>query len=192
MPANRLLGTVAVLALSALALTACAGSPEANPDPTTSSVPTTAAPEPSASAAPEPTADAAPTCETLISDSLVADYEKIGVTAQESPFYIAGQAIEGGLRCMWANFDQPAGDSGQIYGWAKMSDADADAAQQALLAEGWVREDAADGGVYITESHDTAIVTDDEGYGMTYLFAAGQVTVADTKQGLLLIEWPKA
>jgi len=192
MPAFRLLGTAAALALSALALTACSGSPEAAPDPTTSSAPTTAAPEPSASTAPEPTAGAAPTCETLISASLVADYEKIGVTAQESPFYIAGHEIEGGLRCMWANFDQPAGDSGQIYGWAKMTDAEADDAQQELLAEGWVREDAADGGVYITESHDTAIVTDDEGYGMTYLFADGQVTVADTKQGLLVIEWPKA
>ena len=38
----------------------------------------------------------------------------------------------------------------------------------------------------------TAIATDDEGYGMTYLFTPGQVTVADTKQGLLLIEWPKS
>lgn len=192
MPANRLLGTVAVLALSALALTACAGSPEATPDPTTSSGPSTAAPAPSASTSPEPTSDAAPTCETLIAESLVADYEKIGVTSQEQPLFIGSQQIDGGILCMWANFEQPAGDAGQIYGWAKMSDAEADAAQDELLAEGWVREDAGDGGVYITESENTALVTDDEGYGMTYLFAAGQVTVADTKQGLLLIEWPKA
>ncbi|MFD4957207.1 hypothetical protein [Microbacterium sp. NPDC058389] len=192
MPATRLLGTAAALALSALALTACSSSPDAAPEPTSSSAPTTTAPEPSASTAPEPTAAAAtPTCKTLISDSLVADYEKIGVTSQESPLYIGSQQIDGGILCMWANFDQPAGDSGQIYGWAKMTDAEAEDAQNELLAEGWVREDAA-GGVYITESHDTALVTDDQGYGMTYLFTDGQVTVADTKQGLLLIEWPKA
>jgi len=191
MPATRLLGTVAALALSALALTACSGGPEATPDPTTSSTPTTAAPQPSTSSGPAPTADADPTCESLISDSLVADYEKIGVTSQESPLYIGSQQIDSGILCMWANFDQPAGDSGQIYGWAKLSDDESEAAQEELLAEGWVREDAADGGVYITESEDTALVTDDEGYGMTYLFTDGQVTVADTKQGLLLIEWPK-
>jgi|UPI000364E735 hypothetical protein len=192
MLATRLFGTAAALALSALALTACSGSPEAAPEPTSSSAPTTSAPEPSASSAPKPTTAATPTCKTLISDSLVADYEKLGVTSQESPLYIGSQQIDGGILCMWANFDQPAGDSGQIYGWAKMTDAEADAAQEELLAEGWVREDAAAGGVYITESHDTALVTDDQGYGMTYLFANGQVTVADTKQGLLVIEWPKA
>jgi len=192
MPAIRLFGTAAALALSALALTACAGSPDAAPAPSSSSAPTTTAPEPSKSAAPDPTTAATPTCKTLISDSLVADYEKIGVTSQESPLYIGSQQIDSGILCMWANFDQPAGDSGQIYGWAKMTDTEAEAAQEELLAEGWVREDAAAGGVYITESHDTALVTDDQGYGMTYLFTDGQVTVADTKQGLLLIEWPKA
>ncbi|MBW9092999.1 hypothetical protein JNB62_04820 [Microbacterium jejuense] len=192
MPAPRLLGTAAVLALSVLALTACGGSPEAAPEPTTSSAPTTVAPEPTTSTTPEPTADAAPTCATLIADSLVADYEKLGVTSQEQPLFIGSQQIDGGILCMWANFDQPAGDAGQIYGWAKLSDAESDAAQQELLAEGWVREEADDGGVYITESENTALVTDEEGYGMTYLFVAGQVKVADTKQGLLLIEWPKA
>ena len=53
------------------------------------------------------------------------------------------------------------------------------------------REDAAEG-VYVTESPETAIATDEEGYGMTYLFGDGWVKLADTKQGLLLIEWPPA
>ena len=45
-------------------------------------------------------------------------------------------------------------------------------------------------GVYITEAKETTIAVDSEGYGMTYLFGDGWVKLADTKQGLLLIEWP--
>ena len=58
-------------------------------------------------------------------------------------------------------------------------------------SQGWVREDSAEG-VYITESPETTIAVDEEGYGMTYLFGDGWVKLADTKQGLLLIEWPKS
>jgi hypothetical protein len=191
MTAPRLFGAAAALALSALALSACAGSPEATPDPTTSSAPSQVAPQPTVSTKPTPTADADPTCETLIAADVVESYESIGVTSQESPMYIGGTEVKGGLLCMWANFDQPAGDSGQIYGWAKLTDSESKAAQEQLVDEGWIVEET-DGGVYVTESPDTALVTDDDGYGMTYLFTDGQVTVADTKQGLLLIEWPKA
>ena len=35
----------------------------------------------------------------------------------------------------------------------------------------------------------TAVATDENGYGITYLFEAGAVKIADTKQSLLLIEW---
>jgi hypothetical protein len=31
--------------------------------------------------------------------------------------------------------------------------------------------------------------TDEDGYGMTYLFGDGWVTLSDTKQGLLLVTW---
>ena len=55
--------------------------------------------------------------------------------------------------------------------------------QQTLVDQGWVRESRRDG-VYITESPETAIAKDDQGYGMTYLFGDGWVTIADTKQGL--------
>ena len=41
----------------------------------------------------------------------------------------------------------------------------------------------------VTESADTTVATDDEGYGLTYLFGDGWVKYADTKQGLLLVTW---
>ena len=38
---------------------------------------------------------------------------------------------------------------------------------------------------------DTAVATDDEGYGLTYLFGDGWVKYADTKQSIALVEWPR-
>ena len=58
-------------------------------------------------------------------------------------------------------------------------------------SQGWLRESGADG-VYVTESPETTIAADENGYGMTYLFGDGWVMLADTKQGLVLIEWPRA
>ena len=43
----------------------------------------------------------------------------------------------------------------------------------------------------VTESADTAVATDDEGYGLTYLFGDGWVKYADTKQSIALVEWPR-
>ncbi len=192
MPATRILGAAAVLALSAMLLSACAGTPEAAEPETTGNAqtPTPTAPEPTATPEPEPASAEEPTCETIIGASVVADFESLGWASLASPLYIGSTEIEDGLQCMWADFDGPAGDHGQMFGWAPITDDVAAAAQDELTSQGWVRED--DGaGVYITESADTALATDDEGYGMTYHFTDGQVKVADTKQGLLLIEWPK-
>ncbi|MFE5410551.1 hypothetical protein [Microbacterium sp. NPDC056569] len=192
MPATRILGTAAALALSAMLLTACAGTPEPAPEVTgNAQTPTAAAPEPSATPEPEPASTDDPTCETIIGPSVVADFESLGWTSQASPLYIGSTEIQDGLQCMWADFEGPAGDHGQMFGWAPVTDADAVDLQEELEAQGWVREEDA-AGVYITESADTAIATDADGYGMTYLFTPGQVEVADTKQGLLLIEWPKS
>ena len=191
MPAPRILGAAAALVLSAVLLSACAGSPEAAPEETgNAATPTAAAPEPSATAEPEPEAAEDPTCDTLIGSSVVADYESVGWTSQASPLYIGSTEIEDGLQCMWADFEGPAGDHGAMFGWAPISEDEAADAQDELVDQGWVREDDA-AGVYITESAETAIAPDDEGYGMTYFFTTGYVTVSDTKQGLLLIEWPK-
>lgn len=189
---SRLGVAAAMLALTALLTTACSGAPEGEPEATTTA-PTATAPAPAASATPdsEPEATAEPTCETIIGQSVVDSFESVNWTSQAEPFYIGSIEVPDGLQCVWADFEGPAGDHGQMFGWAAISDADAVAAQQELLSQGWVREES-DQGVYITESPDTTIATDEEGYGMTYLFAAGAVKLADTKQGLLLIEWPKS
>ena len=192
MHASRILGAATTLLLTAVVLTACAGSPEAAPEETApEATPTTAAPEPTSTAEPEPTSTEDPTCETLIAATVVAEFEGVGWTAQESPLYIGSTEIEDGLQCMWADFEGPAGDHGMMFGWAPLEESKAGDVQDELISQGWVREESADG-VYITESPDTVIAPDDEGYGMTYHFTDGEVTFAGTKQGLLLIEWPKA
>ncbi|MFC8682568.1 hypothetical protein ACFT30_13700 [Microbacterium ureisolvens] len=193
MPAPRILGAAAVLVLSAVILSACAGTPEeAAPEVTgNAQTPTAAAPEPTATPEPEPASTEKPTCETIISESVVADFESLGWSAQESPLYIGSTEITDGLQCMWADFEGPAGDHGQMYGWAPVTEAEATDAQDELIAQGWQREEDA-AGVYITESAETVIAPDAEGYGITYLFGEGDVKVADTKQNLLLIEWPKS
>jgi len=191
MPSPRTLGTVAVLALTLLFVSACAPSPE-QPDPQTTEAaptPTTPAPEPSSTPDPEPADADDPTCETLIGEAVIADFESYGWTVRAEPFYIGGFEVPGGLRCVWADFEGLAGDHGQMFGWAEISESDASQSQDELVSQGWIREDAAEG-VYITESPDTAIAVDENGFGMTYLFGDGWVTFADTKQGLLLIEWP--
>lgn len=193
MPAPRILGAAAPLVITALLLTACSGSPEqAAPDETVpAATPTTAAPEPTSTPEPEPASTDDPTCETLIGESVVADFKSLGWTPQESPLYIGSTQIEGGIQCMWADFEGPAGDQGQMFGWALLSEDQSADAQDELLSQGWIQEEDSTG-VYVTESPDTVIAADENGYGITYHFTEGQVTVADTKQGLLLIEWPKS
>lgn len=192
MPSPRILGAAVVLALSALAMSACSSPEPPAPEVTTNATtPPPPAPEPSATPEPDPASAADPTCETLISESVVADYESVGWSARAEPFFIGSTEVAGGLRCVWADFNSPAGDHGQMFGWAEISAAQAAEAQESLVAEGWTREQS-DEGVYITESPNTAIATDEDGYGMTYLFGDGWVRFADTKQGLLLIEWPKS
>lgn len=190
MPSPRILGVAAVFVLSALVLSACAASGSPDPEPTTNATtPAPAAPESTPTTEPGPASTPDPTCETLIGEAVVADFDSVGWTVRAEPFYIGSLEVPDGLRCVWANFDSPAGDHGQMFGWAEISDEDAAAAQEELVAQGWLREEAPEG-VYITESPETAIAADENGYGMTYLFSGGTVKFADTKQGILLIEWP--
>jgi hypothetical protein len=189
-PLTRL-GAALVLAVTASLATGCASSTPPNPEATASTAASPTAPAPAASAKPTGAAAAVgdPTCETIIADATVADFESIGWTARADPFYIGENELPEGLQCVWADFEGPAGDHIQLFGWAPI-DADAAAtAEDDLVAQGWVRE-SGDDGVYITESPETTIATDEQGYGLTYLFGDGWVKVADTKQGLLLIEWP--
>ncbi|GAA3627544.1 hypothetical protein GCM10022200_07490 [Microbacterium awajiense] len=185
----RAAGAVA-LAASLLVTTACstgeppeappAASASAEPDATDSAAPTA---EPTTA----PVAD--PTCENMIGEDIVADFTDVGWTSLAQPFQIGDVELESGLQCVWADFEGPAGDHLIIFGWAPIDADRARDVQNALVADGWVREDEA-AGVYITENPDTTISTDDEGYGLTYLFGDGWVKLADTKQGLVLIDWP--
>ncbi len=187
----RRLGAVFVLSVLAVTATGCA-TPQ--PEPTSSASAAAPAPAPSS---PSPTPDteessapiAAPTCDTIISEDIVSDFESIGWTALADDLRI-GEDFSGGVQCMWGDFSTVS-DHVQIFGWAPITTDEAHTAQDALLQEGWTREDGS-GGVYITESPETAVAPDDDGYGITYFFGDGYVIVADTKQGLLLIEWPPA
>ncbi|GAA5028155.1 hypothetical protein ACFQRL_06170 [Microbacterium fluvii] len=186
------LGLALTLALTTALATACSSTaPEAvetTAAPTAAA--TTAAPTPDATPTEEPVSSDAPTCETIIPASTVAEFEDLEWTAQEEPFVLAGDEITGGLQCKWGDLTA-ATDHIQMFGWAPIDEADAIAAQDQLVADGWSLEEG-DEGIYVTESAETAIYTDDDGYGWTYLFGDGWVKFADTKQSLLLVEWPQA
>lgn len=193
MPASRRpLAAAAALALAGLLVTACSAAPEpAAPDETPNAqTPSAPAPQAGGTPEPEPSSTEDPTCDTLIGADVVADFGSVGWTSRAEPFYIGSLEVADGLQCMWADFGGSAGDHAQMFGWARISPSDAADAQTALVDQGWIREDAPEG-VYITESPETTITADAEGYGMTYLFGDGWVKLADTKQGLLLIEWPR-
>ena len=176
--------------LMAVTLAACAGPPTdaGTPTPKAPDPAPTSAVEPVATPAPVETATPEPTCDTMISPGTVEALTDAGWTAESKEFVIGGVPLPDGLLCFWADYTV-ASDHGQLYGWSEMSAADAAEAQVTLLAEGWQREDGPEG-IYVTENPQYAMGVDEEGYGMTYLFGDGWVKFADTKQGLILIEWP--
>lgn len=183
---------VAALLTIGFGLGACS-SPGTDAEPAPTATPdadapvATPEPEPAASEAPGPVTT--PTCETLVSASLVDTFHDLGWTAVEREFRAGATEIDGGLTCAWSDYSGPGGDHGQLFGWAPIASEDAAAAQSNLLSEGWLREEGS-AGVYVTENPELTIATDADGYGMTYLFGDGWVTVADTKSNLLLIELP--
>lgn len=192
-PRIRLGTTALVFAVTAAVLVGCAPEPAPAPSESASTAPTPSAtatePAPEASASVEPVGD--PTCETIIPETTVTELGTIGWTVRADSLYVGALEVPEGLQCVWADFAGPAGDHLLIFGWGPIEDAAASSAQDELVSQGWVREEAEDG-VYITENPETTIATDAEGYGMTYLFGDGWVKLADTKQGLLLITWPPA
>lgn len=168
-------------------LVACSGSPGADGTSTPSPqkpTPTVSA-ESTATTAPGPAA--APACDTIISDGTVAALTAEGWTFETKEFVIGDVALPSGLLCFWADYSI-ASDHGQLYGWSAITPDDATRAQSSLLDSGWTREDGPEG-IYITENPEFSMGTDEDGYGMTYLFGDGWVKFADTKQGLLLIDW---
>ncbi|WP_424935493.1 MULTISPECIES: hypothetical protein [Bacteria] len=145
-----------------------------------------AAGSPEASGSPAPSAS--PTCETLIGPTTVDTLRKQGWTARQREFSIGPDVIPGGLECPWSDYGS-APDRGLLYGWAPISAEVAANAQKELVSQGWILEES-DHGVYVTVDPAFAFVKDEDGYGTTYLFGDGWVTVSDTKQGLLLIDLP--
>jgi hypothetical protein len=185
---RRVAPLVALLAASALLLAGCTGDSPA-PTVTTAAPVQTTAPTPVASATTTPTASAASvTCETLISASIQEEFASHNWTYRQDVFHIGETTIDEGIECIWGDYSV-ATDHVQIFGWAPISSSDADAARAQLLAAGWVRIDDPSGD-FVTENPDTAVTMDDEGYGLTYEFGDGWVTMSDTKQSLVLIERP--
>lgn len=184
----RILTTAASVVLLLAALTSCAAPAEPSTSPTPDAVesPPAATPAPVASVPPE-TPAAELTCESMISAGTVAALTETGWTAKSKEFVVGGVELTDGLLCFWADYTV-ASDHGQLYGWSAISADDAAKAQSGLIAEGWIREGGADG-TYITEDPRYAMSTDDDGYGMTYLFGDGWVKFADTRQSLILVEW---
>jgi hypothetical protein len=183
------LSAVVLIAASAGFATACAATPSATESPSSAApVPSSPTPEPSAAATSAPDAD--PACDTIIPASVVSEFEGLGWTVHAEPLRINGVPVSDGLQCTWGDFTI-ATDHVQIFGWAPIASDAATKAQSDLVSSGWSREDGP-AGTYITEDPSTAIATDADGFGLTYLFGDGWVKYADTKQGLLLVQWPPA
>lgn len=174
--------------LLAAALAACSGPPSAEPTPkSTAARPTPEATvEPVETEAPDPSGSD-PTCETIVTAGTVEALTELGWTPQRQDFVIGDTALPEGVLCFWADYTI-ATDHGQLYGWAAISSDDAATAQASLLESGWIRENGPEGS-YFTEDPQFSLGTDEEGYGMTYLFGDGWVKLSDTKQGLILIDW---
>ncbi|MFS0794178.1 hypothetical protein [Microbacterium sp. 1P10AE] len=186
---RRILAAASATLLTAIALTACA--PNTAPQAAPSAAPTDAAP--AATPAPSPSDDtdasADPTCETIILSSTAADFTSIGWKPQQEPFRVGATEVPGGILCKWSDGSATA-SSVQMFGWASIDGTAADKAETDLLSSGWKREEGSNGQVYVTENPDWLAGRGADGYGITYLFGDGWVKVADTKQSLVLIDWP--
>lgn len=175
---------LAALIASTLIVVGCAAEPAPAPTGTTTAQPAVPAetkptPTPSSSGAPEK-----PTCETLAEAEVIEDFAAKGWTAREEPFVIDDLELKDGLSCTWGT-----GGNLLTFAWAPITDAQATKAQRALESDGWLREKSGSQ-IYVTEDPETAMTTDADGYGLTYLFGDGWVTFSDTRQGLLLIQRP--
>ena len=184
----RSVRVAALLAASALLLAGCAGQNEPENTPT-EAPPAASRPTDAPAASTTPTPDApAPTCETLIPESLVEEFESHNWSYKQDALRVGSMTLREGLQCVWGDYSI-ASDNVQIFGWAPISASEAHDARVELLGSGWQVVEGEDD--YITENPETAVATHD-GYGMTYQFGDGWVMFADTKQGLVLIQRPAA
>ncbi|WP_298942129.1 nitrate ABC transporter substrate-binding protein [uncultured Microbacterium sp.] len=183
---------VAGIGAVSLLLTGCAAQASA-PSPSATTVTTAPTPEATDGAEPTPTSTATAgaadaTCESLVAGELLTDLTAQGWTYREETFTVGDIPLDEGVQCMWADFTA-ANSISLLVGWSPIADADAERAQELLVAQGWSVEETASG-AYVTEDPSRSLTVDENGYGMTYEFGEGWVTVSDTKQNLLLIERP--
>lgn len=175
--------TVAAVLVGVLA--GCTADPDpVEAAPTESSPPPSTAP--SAPADDEPSAP--PTCETLLTPAMIRGFTSLGWSAQSDPFILGDNEIDG-LLCKWADYEAPNSNEVQIYGWGRLDADEAADAQELLVAQGWRLEEVAEG-TLVSEDPAFAVIVDENGYGMSYLFGDGWVIVADTRQNLVLIDRP--
>jgi len=186
----RLTASAAVLLLGALALSACA-------DDTATTAPAT--PIPGASApisgsgvkdSPAPDADADLSCDGILPADTVKDFTDAGWASRQDPFYVGNIELTGGIQCTWGD-PSVASDQVQVFGWAPVTAEQIDEITSELVDSGWKKLDE-NGVVYITAPEEMIMSRDDDGYGMTYRIRDDDIAVSDTKQGLLLVEWPPA
>lgn len=181
---------VAVVVAAAVTLAGCAS---ASPAPTATATGRAQQPQPTATVSgsgdnPTPAGD--PTCDTIIPASTVDTFEKAGWVSREDPFFIGNIELPGGIQCTWGDA-KVASDQVQVYGWAPITAEQVQEVTSELVDSGWKKFTENDV-TYITATGDMILNADDQGYGMTYAFGDGHITFADTKQGLLLVEWPPA
>ncbi len=138
-PLTRL-GAALVLALTAALATACAATPPAEPDSSASAGATPKAPAPDAVSLAEHRPRRRPRTRPATRSSrptTIADFESIGWTSRTDPFYIGDSELSDGLQCVWADFEGPAGDHLQMFGWAPITADAATKAEEDLVGQGW-------------------------------------------------------
>lgn len=190
-PLARLAAAASIATLAVLLAACAATDPSTKPSQSTSPS-TGASSQPSVKPTTPETPDAIPaTCENIISESTAQQFADAGWTAKNFDFMIGETVLQDGAYCVWGNYSGPGSDNVAIFGWSPIANGDAATAQQELITAGWIREKG-DSGIYITENPDYAIALDEAGYGMTYFFGDGWVTVSETKQSLQLVGAPRA
>ncbi|WP_308493697.1 hypothetical protein [Microbacterium terrisoli] len=135
-----------------------------------------------------PTPAGDPTCDTIIPKSTVDAFTAVGWSSRQDPFYVGNIELPGGIQCIWGNEKVPSDDV-QVYGWAPITPEQETEVTQELSNSGFQKL-SEDGQTYMTATDSMPGGARDS--GMTYRLDDGQILFSDTKQGLLLIEWPPA
>ncbi len=132
---------------------------------------------------PSPSATPKLTCDSMLIAGTVEQFAEVGWTSRQDPFYVDNIQLPGGIQCIWGDPEVPS-DNVQVYGWAPVT---ADLAAQVtteLTGQGWKK--TADGTATVfTPPENTPM-------GLAYRLSDGGISVSDTTQGLLLVEWPPA